>query len=203
MFAYCGNNPVARADEGGELWHVVFGAVLGGVLGGGAKLLECIANGDSVGETIAKVFVSTTCGAIGGALAATGIGVVGQAAIGGILSAAESAANQWIDTGSIDMRTLMVDAASGVFGGAIGGNGASHGSKFMAYHRKQFLNNVGTEGFGTALRKLSKHTWQWAKSNLCGKTMLGVGMAFCGSKITNYEMNGVIYICDILVEEPE
>jgi RHS repeat-associated protein len=29
MFAYCGNNPVSRNDEGGEFWHVVIGAVLG------------------------------------------------------------------------------------------------------------------------------------------------------------------------------
>jgi hypothetical protein len=29
MFAYCGNNPVSRADDGGECWHVVIGAVVG------------------------------------------------------------------------------------------------------------------------------------------------------------------------------
>ena len=30
MFAYCGNNPVMRADDGGEIWHIVVGAVVGG-----------------------------------------------------------------------------------------------------------------------------------------------------------------------------
>ena len=29
MFAYCGNNPVARNDEGGEFWNIVIGAVVG------------------------------------------------------------------------------------------------------------------------------------------------------------------------------
>jgi hypothetical protein len=33
LYAYCGNNPVARSDDGGEAWHVVIGAVIGGVIG--------------------------------------------------------------------------------------------------------------------------------------------------------------------------
>ena len=29
MFAYCGNNPISRADDGGEFWNVVIKAVIG------------------------------------------------------------------------------------------------------------------------------------------------------------------------------
>ena len=29
MFAYCGNNPIMRADDGGEFWHIVAGAAIG------------------------------------------------------------------------------------------------------------------------------------------------------------------------------
>ena len=32
LYAYCGNNPVARSDDGGEAWHVVIGAVIGELL---------------------------------------------------------------------------------------------------------------------------------------------------------------------------
>ena len=93
---------------------------------------------------------------------------------------------------------LMVDTASGVLGGAIGGKGASHGNKFMSYHRKQFLKNVSTEGLDTAFAKLSRHTRQWAKTHLRLATSIGVTKAFIGNKATNYGLNGVIYICDTL-----
>ena len=32
MFAYCGNNPVSREDDGGEFWNFVVGAVVGAVI---------------------------------------------------------------------------------------------------------------------------------------------------------------------------
>ena len=198
MFAYCGNNPIARADNGGKLWHVAFGAALGGLFAGAAKLVECIQSKDSLGETIGQVLVSTACGAIGGALAATGIGVVGQAVIGGVLGATESAINQVIDNGSIDRRMLLTDTASGVLGGVLGGKGASHGSKFMSYHRSQFIKNAALEGVDSALGKLSRHTWQWAKTNLRSATRWGVIKAFGGNKVTNYLINGVLNICDKL-----
>ena len=29
LFAYCDNNPVTRADDGGEWWHIAIGAAIG------------------------------------------------------------------------------------------------------------------------------------------------------------------------------
>ena len=29
LYVYCGNNPVARADNGGEAWHILIGAGVG------------------------------------------------------------------------------------------------------------------------------------------------------------------------------
>ena len=40
LFAYCDNNPVMRADRGGEFWHIVAGAVVGAVIGGVAKVVS-------------------------------------------------------------------------------------------------------------------------------------------------------------------
>ena len=57
MFAYCGNNPVARADEGGEFWHIVAGAALGGILAGVATALSCDWDED-LGKNISKIIVS-------------------------------------------------------------------------------------------------------------------------------------------------
>jgi len=153
-------------------------------------------NSDSIGKTVSKVLVSTVCGAAGGALAATGIGVVGQTIIGGVLGAAESAASQMIDSGSIDSQKLIVDTAAGMLGGAVGGKGASHGSKFMSYHRNEFLKNVTTEGVDVALSKFWKHTWKWAKSNLLQSTMEGVSKAFLGSRVAECKRNVTINIYD-------
>ena len=32
LFAYCGNNPISRADSNGFFWHIVAGAVVGGLM---------------------------------------------------------------------------------------------------------------------------------------------------------------------------
>ena len=34
LYAYCGNNPVARRDDGGKFWNFVIGGVVGGLIGG-------------------------------------------------------------------------------------------------------------------------------------------------------------------------
>ena len=33
LFVYCGNNPISRADSNGCFWHIVAGAVVGGLIG--------------------------------------------------------------------------------------------------------------------------------------------------------------------------
>ena len=196
MFAYCGNNPVSRGDEGGEFWHIVAGAALGGVLAGVATALSCDWNGD-LEKNIAKILVSTACGAVGGALAATGVGVAGQMIIGGVLGAAESAANQMIDTGSIDPIELGIATVSGVIGGFTGGNGAAHEKKFMTYHRKEFVKNMRSSGLDTAFTKYVKHTWNWTKQNLRKGTFTGVGLAFLGNKATSDRLNQVKYVVEV------
>ena len=194
MFAYCGNNPMLREDDEGKLWNVVAGAVIGGLLGGVSKAIECVANGESVEKVIAQVLVSTACGAIGGALAATGIGLVGQGVIGGVLGAAESAVNQLISTGEINSTRLAIDTVSGAAGGLIGGKGAAHGHKFMAYHRKQFVKNASIEGLSEAIIKFGKHTWKWTKSNLKGATYWGVIRAFVGNKVVNISASAMPWL---------
>ena len=34
LFAYCDGNPITRVDDGGEFWHFIAGAVVGGLIGG-------------------------------------------------------------------------------------------------------------------------------------------------------------------------
>ena len=46
MWAYCGNNPVNRYDDGGEFWHIVAGFAVGAVVGGIFGGLTSLANGE-------------------------------------------------------------------------------------------------------------------------------------------------------------
>ena len=40
LFAYCDNDPVNRKDDGGELWNIVIGAAVGGLVGGAISALS-------------------------------------------------------------------------------------------------------------------------------------------------------------------
>ncbi len=75
MFAYCGNNPVSRSDDGGEFWNVVIGAAVGAVFGAASELVSQAINHVVTGEKInwGDVATSAVGGAVyGGVIAATG-----------------------------------------------------------------------------------------------------------------------------------
>lgn len=70
LFSYCDNNPVNRADNGGEVWNVVAGAIIGAGVSVGIEFLgECIA-----GEKISSrsLLLAAGRGAIEGGLAGAG-----------------------------------------------------------------------------------------------------------------------------------
>ena len=50
LFAYCGNNPVIRADSEGTFWHIVGGAVLGAVAGTVTKMITNAISGQKITE---------------------------------------------------------------------------------------------------------------------------------------------------------
>ena len=75
MFAYCGNNPVSRKDDGGEFWHIVAGAVVGAVFGAASEFTSQLINNMVSGEGFdwGAIAISAAGGAIyGGVMAATG-----------------------------------------------------------------------------------------------------------------------------------
>ena len=55
MFAYCGNNPVSRADKNGDAWNILIGAVVGAVVGAVAGV---------VGQVISDVVTSAIEGEV-------------------------------------------------------------------------------------------------------------------------------------------
>ena len=69
LFAYCDNNPVSRADYGGEFWNVVIGAVVGAVAGGILGGITASKNGQDV---LTGVLTGATLGAVAGTIAGSG-----------------------------------------------------------------------------------------------------------------------------------
>lgn len=125
MFSYCGNNPVSREDDGGEFWHLVIGAVVGGIIGG---VSTAISGGDAT-----DIFIGAVAGAASGLLAASGAGAVAQAVGSAAISMASNAGQQLNsiakgETDEFDVTDMLVDGAVGLACGIAGGSGAAYGN---------------------------------------------------------------------------
>ena len=102
MFAYCGNNPVCRADLGGNFFFTVLGAAVGAAFGA----LDAIIQGKEGEEFTAMVVAGASSGAISGAaadvLSFTGatVGVaIGVMAAAGAVGSLVGSAYEYLTTG--------------------------------------------------------------------------------------------------------
>jgi hypothetical protein len=124
MFAYCGNNPVSRADDGGEFWNIVIGAAVGAIVSAVTTAIDTYTTTGSVDW--AKVGISAAVGAVSGGVAATGLGAIAQAAISSGAAAIGSIATDLYDRsndsniGSFSWQELGGIAARAVGSAAIG-----------------------------------------------------------------------------------
>ena len=129
------------------------------------------------GGNIAKIAISATCGAIGGIAAASGIGWVTSAVLGGVTGSIESIGHQLIENKGnirkIDYCRVAENFAVGFTSGAIGGNGATLGNKYMQGHTSRFLNHIASDGLEKAGKYFYKMTANYSKQ-FTSKTVLGV-----------------------------
>ena len=167
LFAYCNNNPVIRADSGGEFWHIVAGAVVGGLISGAIKVVANAIEGNDLTDGLGIAMLS---GAASGALAATGVGVVGMIAGNAAISMAENAANQVIDNkgfSNFDVGDMMVDGVIGGISGALGG--AGKGSKHLTNLGKQTvkrtINATTHKGIKAGIKEAGKAFSYYAKNS--------------------------------------
>ena len=185
LFAYCGNNPIARKDDGGEFWNVVIGAVVGGVVSGLVSIAtQAIENKGFENINWKQVGVAAASGAISGAFAATGIPVGGQVVINAIVGAGSSVVDTYVDKGDNAttaeyITNAITGGALGVAGGLLGGNGT--GTKHLTKSAGQFfrktvnaLGDVWDNGFkatGKTILKAGKYYYsQVAKQSIqCGQ----------------------------------
>ena len=133
MFAYCGNNPINRKDNGGECWNIVIGAVAGAVIGAVTSIVSQMIddpNSYKTTEFWEHVAVSSGAGALSGAFAATGIGLPGQIAINTAIGATSGVLDTAIDadynTQPTDyMISALVGGMLGAAAGYLGGPGSA------------------------------------------------------------------------------
>ena len=127
MFAYCGNNPISRADTGGTLFFTVLGSLVCGVFGAIDAAISYAQGESTAQEAAASVLGSIASGFVTGlatdVLAVTGgtIGVVvGTMAVAGAVGSLLSTGIEASITGNtIDPVEMVCDAAYAAGTGAL------------------------------------------------------------------------------------
>jgi len=104
LFVYCGNNPVINQDHEGHWLNIAIGAVVGGVIAGAAVYAQ-------TGNTD-KAFVACVVGAVNGAIAATGLGMVSQTLLSALSAGLGDLYTQRYIDGShcIDVKRTAINA---------------------------------------------------------------------------------------------
>ena len=124
LYAYCDNNPVMRRDTEGEFWTIASGAVIGAVISAGIELGMQIATGEKI--DLVNIGLAALGGAAGGALAATGLGYMGQAVGNAAISGVSEVISQ-VKSGNTNLGSIALNAGTMAAVGAasvvIGGKG--------------------------------------------------------------------------------
>jgi RHS repeat-associated protein len=129
VYGYARNNPTTHVDHDGRLPHILIGALVGAVIGGGAYLVKAAITKDF---SVKGALAATAGGAVAGAVAAAtcGASLLVQGAAAGV---AGGIAQRGIETGSISKTlsptAIAVDAAFGVAGAGLGKVAAKVASK--------------------------------------------------------------------------
>ena len=125
LYAYCDNNPVMRADNGGEFW-VEFGVMaIGGIIGAVINIGVSygIAKANLEDYDWKNALVDGVSGFISGAVAVTPLNIWGQTAVGAILGAGSSIAMDLLEGKEINTCRASNAVVAGAFSAYLGGNG--------------------------------------------------------------------------------
>ena len=166
LYAYCDNNPVMRTDDNGDFWHIAVGGLLGGLIGGIAQVASNIIEGENAFDGVGAAFIS---GAASGALASTGVGIVGSIVGNAGISMAENVVTQVIDNNGFDdfdVGDMLIDGAIGGISGAIGGggSGSKHLNKLGKQIIKRTLNTTVNKGVKEGIKELGRAFSYYAKN---------------------------------------
>ena len=146
LYAYCDNNSVMRIDSSGAVWHLAVGAVVGVATQFVADVGIGLATGSSFGEVISSLsLVDYAAAAIGGAIAASGIGFAGAVVANATLGGTTYLANCSYKGVKANKKDFIASTVIGGVAGAIGGPGANGKNMRGVYSRsKQVINATKT-----------------------------------------------------------
>lgn len=142
LFAYCDNNPVVREDKDGQFWNFVIGATVGALVGGVSAAISSYKSTGSI--SWGSVAIGAASGAIGGLVGASGIGMVGQAAISGVTSALSNVGNSLIRGEKINWTDVAIDATIGAGTSLIGSVLTSKASNAATNTVKKGIDKIVT-----------------------------------------------------------
>ncbi len=118
LYAYCDNNPAVRADSGGDFWHIVAAATIGGLIGGISSIVGQAVSGQKINW--AEVGVSAASGALTGAIttACPSMGAVATGIVHGAVGAGTHVATELVNGRTPTVAgTLAAGVTSGVLAG--------------------------------------------------------------------------------------
>ena len=167
LYAYCDNNPVTRADGDGEFWHIVVGAAAGALIGGIVKVVSNVIEGKSLTDELATAMLA---GAASGALASTGVGIVGMVVGNAAISMVENATNQVVENNgfnNFDVGDMLIDCVIGGVSGALGGagKGTKHLTNLGNQTVKRTFNATTNRGLKAGLNEASKALAYYGKNS--------------------------------------
>ena len=177
LFAYCGNNPVSRADSSGYLWaNVLIGAVVGAVAGVVGQVISDVVTSVSNGEVTISNWQTYTGAAVGGAaggvvLATTGNMNAANAVTGAITTGVGQSLEKltisdynksWAEIGA---NTVVDGAVSYGLGKLPGIKGATAGRNSWSAVYKSGLTKLRN---GTAARMSAKVIAKGLGSSIVG-----------------------------------
>ena len=156
LYTYCADNPVKYYDPNGEWIHIAVGAVVGAAISAGINVMHQMRTTGKVDGT--KVAIAAVGGALSGALAATGAGIVVQVVGNAAVGAAQGLAEQTYDiqTGAAseyDLLEIGLSACVGGIGGAVGGVADVSGIKSLSNQAIKRIGNAVNYHIGNGSTK--------------------------------------------------
>ena len=180
LYAYCDNNPVMRADEGGAFWCFVLGAtVISGLISGLTTAISNIIKKEPIDKGVGMAILSGAASGFVSSVAGPVLSVVGNAAI----SMAENVVKQYKKNegfSNFNVEDMLIEGAIGGVSSAIGGKIDIGIEKQAANLGKQAINRtVNTlkhKGIKPALAEVAKAFSYYNKSTISYYTSVGRNM---------------------------
>lgn len=161
LFCYCKNNPVNYIDKDGQLFlsTLIIGAIVGAAIATGYSCYK--QNKESGSINWKKALLAGAMGAVSGAAAASGIGLIGSTLISGATSFVESVGNDLIDNGGdfykVNYISAVISAAEAAATTVTLAGGAYFGKKVFANLKIGVLKNKISSKFYSILTKSAQN----------------------------------------------